>query len=214
MNLWEKIKGSAEAIVGKTNEIVESSGSLLQKSADKIRKTQDESGNAIELSKLQAEVVELRTVIQNNFTALGGEVYVLYTTNKKEQIIDNIQSDIERLEELRDKLEEQEKILEVQSNIYEKQSISMHELKTLRHELDSAGGSIEHFTVSDDSPYIGLTLSEIDTPADILLGVIIRNEETIIPHGETNIIAGDKIMLMGKKEAVISMLHKFKPQVE
>ncbi|MCA9735475.1 MAG: hypothetical protein H6696_16510 [Deferribacteres bacterium] len=212
MNLWQKIKDGAAVVADKASDLVEAGGEFLQQGSDKIKS--DESGTAVNLSKLQAEVVELRATIQNYFTTLGGEVYVLYISDKKDEIVDSIISDIARLEMLREELEAKEQMLTRLSKVYEAQSISMRALKILREELESADGTIEHLTVSKESPYVGLTLSEIDKPADILLGVILRGEDLIIPCGETQIEVGDRIMLMGKKEAVIAFLHKFNPEAE
>ncbi|KAA3662246.1 MAG: hypothetical protein DWQ10_02855 [Calditrichaeota bacterium] len=213
MNLWQKIKDSAGIVAEKASDLAEAGSGLLQQGSDKLSKS-DVPSKAMDLSKLQAEVDELRTAIQNHFTALGGEVYVLYTTDKKDEIVDSIQSEIGRLETLRDELEEKEQALNELGKAYDEQSISMRALKTLRDELDTAGGTIEYLTVSDGSPYIGLALGELEKPTDILLGTIIRGEELIIPYGETQIEAGDRIMLMGKKEAVIDMLHNFNLEAE
>lgn len=60
---------------------------------------------ALELSQLQAEVGELRQKIKDDFTALGGEVYVLYMTGKQDTILGYIQGHLEKLEGRRRELE-------------------------------------------------------------------------------------------------------------
>ena len=75
MNLWEKIKQSVQNV---------------RKSAPPVE--------ALEFSRLQAEAEELRQKTKEEFTALGGEVYVLHTTGKQDTILDYIRSHVEKLE--------------------------------------------------------------------------------------------------------------------
>ncbi|MBL7092699.1 hypothetical protein ISS22_01870 [candidate division KSB1 bacterium] len=46
------------------------------------------------------------------------------------------------------------------------------------------------------------------------MGLIIHKGSAIIPSGDTQINVGDKIMLMGKKEAVVEALYNFTPPKE
>ncbi|MFQ5638308.1 MAG: TrkA C-terminal domain-containing protein [bacterium] len=221
MNLWEKIKESVQesavVVSKKASDLVETGTELVQEGLQKL--TNDEV-DALEVSKLQSEVDELRKTIQGQFTALGGELYVLYTSGQKEVAIQEntltefMTDQIEKLEKLREELEAKEQTLKELQEKYEAQSVSMNDLKKFKDELEAAGASLEHLVVDESSPYIGKTLSELDCPADVLLGLIIRGGTTIIPCGDDKVQTGDKIVVMGKKEDVVDMLHKFRPEVE
>jgi K+/H+ antiporter YhaU regulatory subunit KhtT len=187
MNLWEKIKQSVPSV---------------RKSAPAVE--------ALELSRLQAEVEQLRQRTKEEFTALGGEVYVLFTTGKQATILNYIQGHVERLEILRRDLEAQEQNLEALHAKYEAQSVSMKALEEFKNELETSGGSLESLMVDAASPCSGKKLCEIEFPAEVLFGLIIRQGAALIPHHDTQIMAGDKIVFIGKKEAVIEILHKFK----
>jgi uncharacterized protein with PhoU and TrkA domain len=187
MNLWEKIKQGVQGV---------------RKSAPPVE--------ALELSRLQAEVEELRQKTKEEFTALGGEVYVLYTTGKQEAILEYIKSHVTKLETQREELEAKERHWEDLAARYETQSISMKALQEFKNELEAAGGSLEHLVVDAASPYVGKKLCEIEHPVEVMLGLIIRKGATLTPRDDTEIMAGDKIVLMGKKESVIAILHKFK----
>lgn len=221
MNLWEKIKESVQesavVVSKKASDLVETGTELVQEGLQKL--TNDEV-DALEVSKLQSEVDELRKTIQGQFTALGSELYVLYTSGQKEVAIQEntltefMTDQIEKLEKLREELEAKEQTLKELQEKYEAQSVSMNDLKKFKDELEAAGASLEHLVVDESSPYIGKTLSELDCPADVLLGLIIRGGTTIIPCGDDKVQTGDKIVVMGKKEDVVDMLHKFRPEVE
>jgi hypothetical protein len=188
MNLWEKIKQSVPG----------------------VRKSATPPAEALDISRLQAEVEELRHKTKEEFTALGGEVYVLYTTDKQDRILGYIQDHLERLESLRRDLEAKEQSLEALYAKYEAQSVSMKALEEFRNDLEASGGSLENLIVDAASPYAGKKLCEIESPAEILFGLIIRQGAALIPQHDTQIMAGDKIVLIGKKEAVVEILHKFK----
>lgn len=83
---------------------------------------------ALELSRLQAEVEELRQKTKEEFTVLGGEVYVLYTTGKQDAILEYIKSHVAKLETRREELEAKKRHLEDLAARYEAQSISMKAL--------------------------------------------------------------------------------------
>ncbi|MCG8605106.1 TrkA C-terminal domain-containing protein [bacterium] len=198
--------------------VSEKASDLVDASQEKLEKLANDQIDAMEVSQLQGEVDELRNTIRNQFTALGGELYVLYTTGKKDAPVDEdaitefMQVQIQKLEKLREQLEAKEQMLTELNEKYEAQSISMTELRRFRDELEAAGGALEHLAVDESSPCIGKTLGEVEYPLDIVLELIIRKGAAIIPSGETEIESGDKIVLMGKKEAVVAMLSKFRPE--
>ncbi|GAB6138264.1 potassium channel family protein [Halanaerobaculum tunisiense] len=63
--------------------------------------------------------------------------------------------------------------------------------------------SISQVILQDDSPVLGKTLREINLPHDIVFGCIIRDEEVLIPKGNTKLLEGDKalIITLPKKQA-------------
>ncbi|MBC8180319.1 hypothetical protein H8E88_04260 [candidate division KSB1 bacterium] len=211
MNLWKKIKKGFHKSTEKAADFVEAGSELVQEGIDKIKSTQVD---ALELGKFQTEVEGLKQTVHKGFSDLGSHVYDLYTADKQDVIVDEIETDVEELQILKEELTKKEKDLEKVFKDYEDQSISMNKLKAFKEELEASESAIEYFVVDEGTPYIGLTLSEIEFPEDLLLGLIIRDGQAIIPAGDTEIKTGDKIMLLGKKEAVVEMLYKFIPKAE
>jgi hypothetical protein len=82
--------------------------------------------------------------------------------------------------------------------------------RELRSNLEKGDGALEQVEVSFLSPVTGKKIKEIQLPREVLLGPILRGKELIIPDGETEIIAGDRITLMGKKKDVDSTVKLLK----
>jgi len=188
MGLWEKIKESVSF------------------GADLINSAVDVS----DLSRLQAEVEEMQTQIRQAFTSLGGEFYSQYVGGGSGDLSTTLQQQIEALRSMQPDLEEKEAELEALMTQYEEQSITMSQLREFKEALDNAGGSLEYVQVLEQSPVCHKTLKEIEIPDEVLAGLVIRDGTVVIPDGDTCIEPDDRIVLLGKKEAVIEFLQDFR----
>jgi potassium/hydrogen antiporter len=56
--------------------------------------------------------------------------------------------------------------------------------------------------VQSGSPVVGTRIVELKLPKDVLIVLISRGEEFIVPSGSTEIIAGDTLLVLGDKRAV------------
>lgn len=61
---------------------------------------------------------------------------------------------------------------------------------------------IVELQVSPNSSIAGKTLKEIDLPQDVLVAFLIRNEELIVPTGQTSLDGGDSIALISRKKSI------------
>jgi Trk K+ transport system NAD-binding subunit len=124
--------------------------------------------------------------------------------------MDFMTAQIQKLEKLREELEEKEKTLTEMNEKYEAQSISKQELSAFKEDLESAGGAIEQLTVDKFSSWAGKTVGELECRDDILIGLIIHAGAAVIPNGDSLVEAGDRVVVLGRKEAVVETLHRFK----
>ncbi|GAB4310574.1 MAG: Trk system potassium transporter TrkA [Candidatus Sumerlaeia bacterium] len=60
---------------------------------------------------------------------------------------------------------------------------------------------LRHLTLADDSPFVGKTVKELGLPQGLLLVLIVRGEEIIIPRGDATLQAGDKVSFLGLTDA-------------
>ncbi|ADL12883.1 potassium channel family protein [Acetohalobium arabaticum] len=56
--------------------------------------------------------------------------------------------------------------------------------------------SISQVVLKSTSPVLGKTVRELDLPHDIVFGCVIREENVLIPHGDTKLLEGDKVLII------------------
>ncbi len=56
--------------------------------------------------------------------------------------------------------------------------------------------------VGDDSTSIGQTLTELGLPKSAIVGGVVRKKKAFIPHGSTEIMAGDRLVAIALPEAI------------
>ena len=61
------------------------------------------------------------------------------------------------------------------------------------------------FELAEGHPYCGHPLREIRLPGGVLVVLVTRGTEVLIPKGETHLMAGDKITLLGKRGTLAGM---------
>jgi trk system potassium uptake protein TrkA len=60
---------------------------------------------------------------------------------------------------------------------------------------------ISEIALNETSPVVGCRLAEIELPRDSLIAVVIRDGETLIPRGTTDLRAGDHVLVVTLSEA-------------
>lgn len=71
----------------------------------------------------------------------------------------------------------------------------------LKKVLEECKGSIQTATVSSDTVADSL-IKELDLPEDVVISAVQRNKEIIIPKGDTRLVKGDIVYLVGKEEGL------------
>ncbi|MDR1532395.1 MAG: NAD-binding protein [Clostridiales bacterium] len=80
------------------------------------------------------------------------------------------------------------------TNIIEQQAF-LNEMATLIP-IGEGRISLARVPIPAASPIIGKKLLEMDLPREVIVGCILRGEESIIPRGDSRILAGDILMLI------------------
>ncbi|MBI3297812.1 MAG: DUF21 domain-containing protein [Elusimicrobia bacterium] len=73
---------------------------------------------------------------------------------------------------------------------------------SLSAEIKEGGGVIERAVVAAGAGLAGRLLREAGLPREVVIGTIVRGGTVIVPHGETRLLPGDKVTLIGKKDDV------------
>lgn len=74
----------------------------------------------------------------------------------------------------------------------------------ISNSIELAGGkiSITEIKILDDFPITNKKLRDSGIPRKIIVGCILRGEESVIPHGETVILPGDTIIVMAETDVL------------
>lgn len=74
-----------------------------------------------------------------------------------------------------------------------------------------ADGKVRMFEAKlrDDSPYAGKCLKDMRIPRDILVAMLFRHNQMIIPRGDDMLQAGDNVYFVGTYEAITSFEEEF-----
>ncbi|MBN1352967.1 hypothetical protein JXJ21_26490 [candidate division KSB1 bacterium] len=207
MELWEKVKkgleGSAATISEKAAEWYKSGAQMVKEGADVVSEKASELSR---LTRLKWDQHNLQNEIEQEFIELGGRIYDQWSEKSSIKVDETIAEVIEKIKDLEAKLLLKEtEIEEISKSVYKKN------IKDLQTSLDAGGGTVEQIVLTEKSPAVGQKLSKLEFPNDSLIGMIVRDDEVVIPHGDTVLQAGDKITVLGKKEdvdAAISFLTK------
>ncbi len=76
--------------------------------------------------------------------------------------------------------------------------------------LNQGEATISEIIIPDPYKYNGHTLSELKMPIDTIIVSITRNNELIIPRGNTKILCGDSILILAK----VKSLHEVKKYLD
>lgn len=76
---------------------------------------------------------------------------------------------------------------------------------------DFADGRVRMFEakVKEGSPLANIPLKDLQIPKDILMAMVFRRHQMIIPHGNDFVIPGDNVYFVGKQEAIRSFENSF-----
>lgn len=205
MELWEKVKagleGSAATISEKASEWYKSGSEIIKEGAEVVS---DKATGLSRFTKLKWEQYTLQNEIEQEFVELGGKIYDQWSENANIKIEGELAETVEKIKALESELSLKEKeVEEISKSVYKKN------IKELQTDLDASGGTIEQIIITELSPVLGKELREIELPKEALIGMIVRENESIIPDGATQLLENDKVTILGKKqdvEAAVSFL--------
>ncbi|QSG15241.1 TrkA, K+ transport system, NAD-binding component [Halapricum desulfuricans] len=70
------------------------------------------------------------------------------------------------------------------------------------------------FRVTDETPITGMSVAEADTFDSLTFAAILRDEEVVIPTGDTCLRDGDDVVVIGSPESVSGFARTIEPEVD
>ena len=77
-------------------------------------------------------------------------------------------------------------------------------IKSLYRIVNNQAEALE-FTISEATDFLGIPLKYLKMPQDVLVAVIVRKNEIIIPHGDDSIKLGDSVILIAKNRQIFDL---------
>jgi len=204
MKFLDKVKDSVKKI----------SHSSAEAAREGVEKISEKATEYSKLSKIKIDIKSTENKLDESLTELGKEVYRLYSSKKLKTPSEDLKPFAEKVQTISSKLETQNEELQNIYKEYASHSIDKDKVKILKKELEEGGGTIEHISIDEDSPFLGKKLKNVKLPKEVLVGTILRGDQVIIPDGTYSFKKDDKVALLGKKEDVDETIRLIAPPKE
>jgi K+/H+ antiporter YhaU regulatory subunit KhtT len=213
MGLLDKIKESlfqgTEKITDVTEKIVEKGKKVGTEGVDATREIfqniSERTSDVTALAKLKHELASFPKQLDVEALNLGRVVLTLRRGGEFTQENETFRKQLKKLEEL-------DSTFKMKQNDYEqlkkKHSVN-YVIEKLSEDLSSANAIIDQVIISNQSNVVNKLLKDILLPKEALVSAIKRGEEVIIPDGNTQLHAGDQVIVIGKKNDVEKVVKRF-----
>jgi K+/H+ antiporter YhaU regulatory subunit KhtT len=213
MEMLDKIKESlfrgTEKITDMTGKIVEKGKKVGGEGVEATREIYENISNRTSdvaaLARLKYELAHLSKQVEAEFVNLGKVVLALRRNDEFSPENKTFREQIEKLEALDSTLRTKQDEYE---NLRKKHS-SNYVVHKLSEDLAAADAIIDQVTISEKSNVVNKLLKDILLPKEALVSAIKRDEEVIIPDGNTQLKTGDQVIVIGKKDDVERVVKRF-----
>ncbi|MFC2088721.1 TrkA C-terminal domain-containing protein, partial [Calditrichota bacterium] len=165
----------------------------------------EKASEATAAVKLKLEVNSMQKVFDDESLHLGNLLLKKYRKGKFDSNSADFLDHFNKMLEIDQKI----KSLKQKYDDLRKELSSDYVVSKLSKDLETSGAIIEQAVVSKESNVIDKMLKEILLPKQALVSAIKRGDEMIIPDGNTKILAGDQVTIIGKTEDVEKVYKRF-----
>lgn len=213
MGLLDKIKESlfqgTEKVTDITEKIVEKGKKVGSEGVEATREIflniSERTSDVTALAKLKRELASYPKQLDVEALNLGRVVLTLRRSGEFTPENESFQKQLKTLEQL-------DSTFRMKQNDYEqlkKKHSSNYVIEKLSEDLSSADAIIDQMIISNQSNVVNKLLKEILLPKEALVSAIKRDEKVIIPDGNTQLQAGDQVIVIGKKNDVEKVVKRF-----
>jgi K+/H+ antiporter YhaU regulatory subunit KhtT len=213
MGLLDKIKESlfqgTEKVSDVTEKIVEKGKKVgsggMEVTREIFTNISERTSDVTTMAKLKHELVSIPKQLEVEFLDLGRAVLTLRRSGEFSPENETFREQVKKLEEL-------DNTFRTKQNEYEqlkKKYSSNYVVNKLSEDLSAANAIIDQVIISEKSDVVNKSLKEILLPKEALVSAIKREEEVIIPDGNTLLKAGDQVVVIGKKDDVQEVVKRF-----
>lgn len=156
--------------------------------------------------KRSIQASELDSKIDKEYEALGLKIWILLNEGKAPLEGTGVLDSVNRLRSLKQTLLRFEEEM-----AYFSDGMLISKVLELKEGLKSGSAALETITITKDSPLVQAKVSDLKLPPGLLIILIKRSGQVLIPNGATELIGGDSLMMMGYKSRIdetIQLLSK------
>ena len=213
MRLIDDIKIRLKKIADKTPEFKDEAVDKIKKLGDEglgltrefVGEISDKFSDITAITRLQYNVKELKIALNKAYLELGKTSFSHH--KKGAQSLDDNKVFLAQIEKVAD-LKKQVDNKSIEYDKLKKERSDNYVVNKLSDELNEAGAVIDQGVVSEKSNVIGKLLKEVLLPKEALITAIKRKEQIIIPDGKTELMIGDLVTIVGKREDVKKLIKR------
>ena len=213
MGLLDKIKEGlfqgSEKITDVTDKIMEKGKKVgaegVEATRDIFTKISEKTADVTDLARLKYELATFPKQLDTAALNLGRVVLTLRRNGEFSPENETFRKQLKKLEEL-------DSAFKTKQNDYEqlkKKHSDNYVIEKLSEDLSAANAIIDQVIISKQSNVVNKLLKDIQLPKEALVSAIKRGEEVIIPDGNTQLHAGDQVIVIGKTNDVEEVVKRF-----
>ncbi|HLF86158.1 MAG TPA: TrkA C-terminal domain-containing protein [Nitrospiria bacterium] len=154
--------------------------------------------------KRSIQAAELDSKIDKEYEALGLKICNLLNEGKDPLEGTGVLDIVNRLRSLKQSLLRFEEEM-----AYFSDGMLISKVLELKDGLKNGSAALETITISKDSPLVQVKVSDLKLPPGLLIILIKRSGQVLIPNGSTELIGGDSLMMMGFKSRMDETTNLF-----
>lgn len=197
----EKVVKLAENISEKIKEVGEEG---LEISKEMLAEISEKTSDITNIVRYKLDLVDMQKKVDGEMKDLGEQVFILHASRKKEKIEEKILLHIKNIARLKKDVLSKTAEYESLRKVYSQNFV----IQKLSDELAESDAIIDQILVSEKSILVDKTLKELSLPKEALISAIKRNDEVIIPDGNTKILTDDLLTIIGKKNDVKKLKNR------
>lgn len=213
MSVFEKLKESlgqsTERLSGTAEKLIEKSVKIgsegLEITREVVANISEKTTEITTLARLKYEILMLNRRKEAEFLKLGKIALDMHNAEEfdpENRVMQDQLSAIAAIDkDILAKQQEYEELRKAHSDNYV--------VNQLSDDLASADATMEKVIVSEKSNVVDKLLKEILLPKEALISAVKREDEMIIPDGNTRLKIGDQVVVIGKKEDVEKVVKRF-----
>jgi len=198
----EQIYKTSEVLADKLKDVGEESLEISKELFAEISERTNEIGNA---TRMKFEISSLEEELREKYAQLGDLTCKIHNARKRERYD-------KQFEALITGIEKHQQLIKKRTGEYDnlrKKFSGKYLMNKLSVELQEGEAMIDQAEVKASSSVVNKQLKNITLPKNALISAIKRNDDVIIPDGNTKLLAGDVLTIIGKKKDVAKLIQSF-----